>query len=268
MKMKYTIVTSRTLRISGVLLISLALVNTAARQDDRIPTINSLQEIIQDMELCHEALPHGLPSKASWKKCPRIGMGNDAEGFTAMIPWGQVYVPESGNPATNTRVQIRHLETYYLSKSSGRWHLWNGSYGVTGSAFVEDFVDNLSKPADQRVEPDGSVSVRTGEGYNYHFWTAEGRTEIDPEDIKGVFSTCQARLILHDESLPDDREEARYMMSIGADYWRSLSVDWDQWKTNGDIGIGRFKFVTNDWQAFNMHTLEETELIDNPPPMR
>ncbi len=32
--------------------------------------------------------------------------------------------------------------------------------------------------------------------------------------------------------------------------------------------MGRFKYVTKEWQAFNMHTLSESELRKNPPPIK
>jgi hypothetical protein len=244
------------------------IVSCTANTEVNNQTVNTVQKIIDDMDKCHEALPHGVSEKASWRKCPRLDMGNNPNGFTAMIPWGQVYETVEGNLASNTRVQLRNLETYYLSKKDNKWYLWNGSYKVAGKAYVENFADDISKPADMREEPDGSISVRVGDGFNFHFWTTIGRNTIDPDDIKGVFSTCQARLILHDENGPDDRKTSRYILSIGADYWKDLNVGWDQWKTNGDIGIGRFKYVTNDWDAFNMHSLTEEELRNNPPPLR
>lgn len=56
------------------------------------------------------------------------------------------------------------------------------------------------------------------------------------------------------------------LFSAGADYWQRVDSEWDQWKTNGDIGIGRFRFIKNEWQVFNMHTLTDEQLRDNPPP--
>ena len=47
----------------------------------------------------------------------------------------------------------------------------------------------------------------------------------------------------------------------------SPSAVWDQWTTNGDIGIGRFRFLTADWQTFNMHTASDSVLRANPPPV-
>ena len=85
--------------------------------------------------------------------------------------------------------------------------------------------------------------------------------------IAGVFSTVQARLILDNENGLDDRDQSEYLLSVGSDYWRNMEIGWDYWKTNGDTGIGRFKYVTKEWKAFNMHTLTEEQIRKNPPPI-
>lgn len=231
---------------------------------DAIPS--SLETVIGDMTLAHEGRPHGVPPSYDWALRPRIGMGNDPGRFRAMIAWGQVYEAAEGNPAKNTRVQIRDLKAYVLRKSDNQWHLLQEARRIEGAAYREDFVDDLNRPADIRVESDGSVSVVAGDGYNFHFW-APGRVPIDPQDIAGIFIVVQARLILHDPTQPDDRAQARYLLSIGGDYWLTTSAQWDQFRTNGDIGIGRFKYVQAQWQIFSMITLSEAQIRANPPPL-
>ena len=229
-------------------------------------TENSVATLISDMEEPHEAQPRGVPESTGWAIEPRVGMGNDPGDWQAMIAWGQFYAPTDGNPATNIRVQIRDIKAYYLSKADNQWYLWQESEVVEGAAYVEDFVDDESIPADIRTEDEGVSVAPAGEGYNFHFWTPY-RTAIDPDDIAGVFTTVEARLIVDDPNEPDDRDEARIILDIGGDYWATMDAQWDQWKTNGDIGIGRFKFVTNCWQSFNMHTLSPEALRENPPPL-
>ncbi|RMG74828.1 MAG: hypothetical protein D6722_01935 [Bacteroidetes bacterium] len=116
-----------------------------------------------------------------------------------------------------------------------------------------------------RVEPGGGLPVAMKAGYNFHFWSAGGRVSIDPTDIAGVWVAIEARLIGESPVMAPD-PEARLMLSAGADYWESLTAEWDQWTTNGDIGIGRFRFLSSEWQAFHMHSLTEAQLEANPPP--
>ena len=232
-------------------------------------TTNTLQTIADDMRLPHAAKLHGVPAAYDWADKPRLGRGNDPGVFKAFIAWGQVYESAQGNPAINTRVQLRNLEGFLLSKKTGQWTRLQFSVDVDGAAFKEDFANNASQPPQQRREPDGGVSVTAGGGYNFHFWCSCGRTVIDPRDVAGVFTTAQARLILGDATKPDDRATAQYLLGMGADYWLDQSGEWKaDWSANGDVGIGRMKFVTNDWQAFNMTTLSLNDLEKNPPPLR
>ena len=229
-------------------------------------TINSITTIIYDMTPPHEGMPHGVPTSYNWASKPRVGWGNNPQGFKAMIAWGQLYEAATGNPATNTRVQIRNIRAYMLSKRDGQWYLLQSSTRVEGAAFREDFAGNDNKAADIRYEPDGSISVKAGQGYNFHFWTPS-RVSIDPNDVGGILTNVQARLVIDNPQQVDDRSQARYVLSMGGDYWLNLTAKWDNWQTNGDIGIGKFKYVTTRWRAFNMTTLSPEQITQNLPPL-
>ncbi len=219
------------------------------------------------MTLPHEAKLHGVPDTYDWANGPRMGRGNNAGDFKAFTAWGQVYESAVGNTATNTRVELRNIRAYLLSKKTNTWVLLQFTKDVEGAAFKEDFANNTSVEPQARREPDGSVSVTAGGGYNYHFWPSSGRATIDPADIAGVFTTVQARLILDDPAKPDDREKAQYLLGMGGDYWLSLTAQWQpDWSTVGDAAIGRMRFVTTEWQSFNMTTLSAEEIRKNPPP--
>ena len=231
---------------------------------------NSVELIAEDMRLPHEAKLHGVPRNFDWYNGPRINKRLDPEGFTAMTAWGQVYQAVLGSPATNTRVQLRNIEAYYLSRSDGAWHVLQASRGVDGEAYAEDFDVNENKGANVRVEADGSGSVLIEDGYTYHFWP-EGDRALLPavEDIAGVLSTVQARLIVDDPARPDDRTKARLLLGMGADYWRDTEVQWAEgYVNNDDIAIGRHRFVKTGWQSFNMTTLNLERLRRTPPPLR
>lgn len=225
----------------------------------------SLEEIISDMSEPHEGRPHGVPSNFNWAINPRPGAEAPPDDWDAAIAWGQLYEWIDGNPATNTRVQIRDLELHYLSKTDLQWHELQVSLEVDGAAYVEDFAGDVNKPADKRKESDGSISVTAGDGYNFHFWPKQGRVNFPKGDVKGCYATVRARLILDDPDGIDDRESARYVMSVGGDWWESLSAVWDNWTTNWDMGIGRFRFVTSEWKSFNMITLPADTVRKYPP---
>lgn len=231
-------------------------------------TINSLEHIRNDMLLAHEGNPSGVLPSFDWAEKPRIGYGNTPpEGWNAMLAWGQVYADSEGNPATNTRFQIRNMEAWYLSREDGKWHEWGTTSNINGANYAEDFQNDANISADLRVEEEG-VSSTVVPGYNFHFWSDDGRSLIQASDIAGVWVSIESRLIIDDNRLTDDRDQARLLFSAGADYWLDLNAEWDQWTTNGDIGIGRFRYLTKEWQAFNMHTLTEQQLQNNPPPFR
>ena len=79
---------------------------------------------------------------------------------------------------------------------------------------------------------------------------------------KAVFVQLYLRLAVQNPNLPDDRHLANYVAHIGSDYKNSSYI------TLGDVGISRFKKITNDWQPFNLITggISKAELEANPPP--
>lgn len=229
---------------------------------------NTVQQILDDMRLPHAAAPHGVPSSFDWANGPRLGFGNDPGEFTAFITWGQLYEAAEGNPATNSRVHLRHLQAWLLDSERGEWRQLQYSLAVDGAAYREDFAGDISRPADIRFEDDGAISVTAGDGYNFHFWPAGGqRVSIEPHRIGAIWVTMQARLVVDDRFAADDRAQARYLLGVGADYWLNETATWDQWRTNGDVGIGRFRWVTRDWQWFNMTTADAATLERYPPPL-
>jgi hypothetical protein len=163
-------------------------------------------------------------------------------------------------------VAIRDIRACILSRTTGTWRQVSSTLAVEGGAYREDFAGDVNRPADVRAERDGSISVTAGGGYNFHFWPTTGRVSIDPEDVAGVFTTVQARLVLADPARADDRAQARYLLCMGGDYWTDLAARWDSFKTNGDVAIGRFKYVRQDWQSFNMISLDAEAVRRTPPP--
>ena len=159
------------------------------------------------------------------------------------------------------------MQTYFLQKSSGKWLLVQNTSTPTGAAYLDDFSGDVNKPADIRLEPDGTISATAGHGFDFHFYP-ENRASINPNDIGGIVVILEARLIVGDPSKPDDRSEARYLCGAGADYYLRLTGSWPG-DTSFDPGVGngKLKFVQQQWRSFAMTTLSENRLQENPPPV-
>ncbi|WP_411994662.1 hypothetical protein [Agarivorans sp. DSG3-1] len=218
------------------------------------------QRLSDDMSLPHQMLPSGVPNTYDWFQVPRLGFGNYPGEFSAFLSWGQAYLAAGTEPVDNVRIQMAHLNSYVLDSLDMRWYVLQSSSDVAGRHYREDFVDDVNKPADLRTETLGS-SVTMTPGYNFHFWPKHsGRKGVSESRIAGVISVVAARLVLDDPTGPDNRDQAQYLMSVGSDYWLNKLAGWQQWTTNGDVGIGRFSRINNDWQWFTMHSLSQQQL--------
>lgn len=224
--------------------------------------------LARDMTGRHQGRMHGVPASYDWAKHPRVGVGNHPEryGFHAISAWGQVYEDLHGSPARNVRVACRDISLWIRSRSSGRWRRCNASREVNGANYVEDFSGNTSKPADLRREAHGAVSATLGGGWNFHLYSTRQRAVIDPADVTGVVCVYSARVILDDPAGVDERHLARYLASAGADYWLDRTVGAAP-GTVRDVGIGKARYLTPDWQTLTMSTLPLSALRADPPPV-
>jgi hypothetical protein len=220
------------------------------------------------MTLPHEGVPIAFPG---WGTLigPGLDLGlNPPADWGFGLPWGVIFVASEGNPAVNTRVEIRNMRFYVLNKYTNRWSLAGTSPNVDGSEYNEDFRQgNDVRPANVRNESGGGVSAKPTWPYAYHFWCC-GRMPLDRPNLGGIFVTYQVRLIVDNPSVRDDRASARFLAYGALDYWRDQTSQWAPGApNNGEAGHGRMKYVTNNWQAINMTTVASAALRANPPPI-
>lgn len=153
-----------------------------------------------------------------------------------------------------------------MLNKQGKWSEL-GNFPIVGAWYEENFADNLNKPAEIRKESDGSISVKAGFGYNFHFFW-DKRIAIDANDILGIVTMVSGRLVLDDPNKPDDRKKSKYIMGSGADYWRDFTAEWlHNEENNAGVGLGRLKKVENEWRKYYMHTLSEEALQKHPIPL-
>lgn len=220
-------------------------------------------QIAADMQGKNEGLPHGVPSSYDWATGPVVDMGNNSNGQNAITSWGVVYVAAQGNPATNTRVNIKNVQLYFLQKSTAKWLLLQNTSTPDGADYPEDFQGD-SIPGDSRTESDGTISVTAGNGYCFHFYPSD-RGSINSNDIGGIVAIYDARLIVGNPALPDDRSTAQYLAGAGADYYPAVTGPGIE--NNPSVGNGKLKYVQINWRSFAMTTLTQAQLEANPPPV-
>jgi hypothetical protein len=230
------------------------------------------QLLIDDMSLAHEAKPEGVPDTINWSAKPRIGAGSRIpDGWSCITMWGQIYPAQGGDPGTNVRVEIRELSLCYLSKKSGKWVSLQRDSSLDGAAYRQDFANDEAMAADLQRQADGTVSVKLTPGRNFHFWPTKAgpaRATIDPTDIAALASSFKARLVTADPAKPDDRAKAKVVGSCGGDYWRALDSKWKaDWSNNGDWALGRFRYLSGEWQVFTACTADAETIRANPPPL-
>ena len=236
-----------------------------------VGSVNTAAAFASDMSGAHEGFPRGfdyapdVSNGLAWILHPRVGYGRDMPvGWNALIPWGQVYADtvKGRGPANppGVRFQLRNLQHWVRSKSTGQWRRVYQLDDITGANYAESFQEDANIPADIRPASDGGgITATITDGYNFHFFGRD-RVEADRRDIADVWACFEGRLVLEPGADPALLDSARLIASAGGDYWLNVSTPWDQWKTNGDWAIGRFKYLTPEWQAFNAHTVEAGQL--------
>jgi hypothetical protein len=238
-------------------------------------TINSVARIVDSMAGPHAGCPHGVPTYYSWQPHPDVGDVTDSAGRHATIAWGQIYADCTASEPTNVRVEVRNIELWFWLNSGRQWVQVEAYPTVDGQHFSECFCGPNGPAPAFRNEPDGGISTTMVSGFNFHFWPASGRTDISAYlgDIGAVYATYQARVIVDNPAGPDNRSQARFLANAGSDWWDSTTSG-----GNNGAGMGRFTYLTPNWQAEDFYTggpygvgdpgaWTATQLLASPPPI-
>ena len=190
--------------------------------------------------------------------------------------------PYTGNTSTNTRVQCRDLQLWFLLPN-GTWYLHGhtvtpGSYMPPISWGNETGALTNSTWRAETVENGGGGSIKSiGYGqYEDHVWHSfTSPAQPLPTSYLGIASCFYGRLILDDPGGVDDRANAHILGAGAGDYYENQAVaNGTVPKTVGGnvnpMGYSRFKYFTNDWQLFGFYsnnTLSQAAFRANPPPI-
>lgn len=280
----------------------------ASGDSQRESKINSVQTIVDDMGLSNDASLLGIPAFA-WATHPnpaKLSMGADPRGciapawwqntsavwsqykdcdwWTGYVQWFVVF-EGVGNNADNVRVETRNPQSWYLSRASEQWTLIGEATNTswfyatkTNMRWVPGLIDTYSGVDDSTVK-----RVDRNAQYTYHGVWPLGTIDISAiaADIAAVYTTVEARLIVDNPSLPDERNEAIWLLQSGADYYPDINATASN-ATPPGVGLSRSKRITSEWQSFNFattdnarknyqgphHGLSPQQLFANPPPLR
>lgn len=212
-----------------------------------------------------EATPFGVPSNWSWVTGATSVTINMPDNFSHANYWGAIFRGNSNTTPANTEVQIRNMSFWVLYKGEAKWiEFQNQKSNLGGGTFSPTY--NSGGPAPKlRHTIEGSFVV-PAPGYIWHFWNGPGYQPIRYNDIQEVMVNANIRLVLKDSKGVDDRDQADYLIHVGAD-WRDPK-DPNCEKLNficTPFGISKFVKLTNEWTNCTFHSLSKTDLNGNVP---
>jgi hypothetical protein len=242
------------------------------------PTMDGAQ-VVFDMERPSEALP--IKPEFEWSYRPMVTMrsprgdaipewwgGNRPTWTRALLSWFTLFEAQD-NAAENSAVQVGSLRVFIYSKREQHWVRVDVAHSPEVSLWEYPF----RHVAGQDHEPLDTVThakkkYKPAYPFFYHGW---GRAkEIDAPDIGAVFVAMEFRLALVDSTKGDDRNRAKFLVNVGADYYPDMALRWSLNYAPG-VGNGRLLLATNAWRTatffvmnLNDSTLERHALQSLP----
>lgn len=170
--------------------------------------------------------PRGDATPTYWK--PANQAFKSSTPWRVVAPWFVIY-PGVGHTAKNVRVKLSGIKVYFLKKSTKQWIRINTGMGTPG--WAANYSPNFSLikgSALTRIEPDGLPSYKLNDALNLiHGGMSKFDlipNGVDPSDIAALFVDLKSQLILDNPAGIDDRQNAKILVSVGADYYPSMTI--------------------------------------------
>lgn len=206
---------------------------------------------------------HGDASSAYWNP---VDPTLKSVFWNVLIPWGVIFTEADGvtnaniNQARNTRVIVRNVKCW-MRRTNG-WQQMSNDNAPGGDSF-DNTALGLPRTATMRPEDGGTAVLPDPSGQLIWHYYPTAVSIPDPWNVTGVMTTCEARLAVDNPALPDDRNVARYLMQIGADWYpgydsSGVLIGGGHPRVNTgfmpNCALSGCWRPTNDWQIFGMNT--------------
>jgi hypothetical protein len=218
------------------------------------PPMQSSQAI-SDMERPSEAVP--IKPVFEWAFRPKITMraprgdaipqwwkGDRPIWTNAILSWFTLFEAQDNN-AQNSSVQVGSLRLFIYSKRDQRW----SRIDVAPKPEVSLWEYPFRHVSDLKEQPS---LAQTSKGYKpaypffHHGWG--NAKKIDAPDVGAVFAAMEFRLSVIDSARPDDRDRAKFVVSVGADYYPDMKLRWSLGFAPG-VGNGRLLLAKKSWRT-------------------
>lgn len=214
----------------------------------------------------HEGIPHGVGESVGWKyngssvmgcephaaAVPGFWTGPSYTDWTGMNMWWIAYEAETGNVASNTRIEIASLECWYLTKGGVWTLLQSGAKPVWGGVYAEDAIA-VQAGNQFRIEVGASSYYAIpGGGCSVHGGLAQIATPFaaGSDDINALYASVKHRAIPISGS--GDVDSSRYIVQCGIDYTpfvgATVAADSGGLGYWPGAGLGQFKLSTSEWR--------------------
>ncbi len=221
--------------------------------------LSALLNLNTDLTKRHEGVPVGVPSSYDWYARPRIHAGNSPGGFSALTGWGHVFWRDGAND-DGLGVQIRSFITLLCHGHTRKWTLIQRGK-IAGAQFKANYAENFATRPLKFENLDGVATVTFKRGTAFHFWPACGRSELPAGPTCGVVALVEARLLVPEASAGKKNKDSPYLIGLGADYWKDRSVQWDHYRTNKSVAVGRLRGLAGSWTWYGISTAEDSDLV-------
>jgi hypothetical protein len=227
---------------------STAASSTTAASTGSTPAQSTIGAATQEMQMAHEAKPNGVATSYQWANGPDITNAYPPAGMTAMTGWGDIqFAVGAPQPAGTTTAQLRNFKTYVLTSSG--LQLMQSPSALGGGLQNPDFSNDTYYPT-QMSSSGGVTSVVLDPSKSFQFFPTT--RENIPSGTLGVVTTVEAQI---SSSTNDPNINKEFILALGADWWTTLTANWDNNKTNPGVGDGRYVFLTTSWQCYTFTSI-------------